>query len=76
MHCPNCEKELEITDWRVVDGGIQIDEMVCPFCGILGDKRQQIDDSERADAEERGTPDYDNLGFLRGFTPPTDPADL
>jgi len=33
-------------------------------------------DAERAEAEERGIPDYDDMGFLRGYTPPTDPRDL
>lgn len=33
-------------------------------------------DANRAEAEERGIPDYDDMGFLRGYTPPTDPADL
>jgi len=32
--------------------------------------------SERAAAEETGIPDFDDMGFLRGYKPPSDPRDV
>ena len=34
------------------------------------------DDSDRAATEEQGIPDFDDMGFLRGYKPPSKPEDV
>lgn len=47
------------------------------FADLAEDReRRAIDDAERAEAEERGIPDFDDMGFMRGHVPPSRPEDL
>lgn len=36
----------------------------------------QDQESRRAEAEESGIPQHDNLGFLTGYAPPSDPSEV
>lgn len=47
------------------------DPALAEFFADLADQ-----DAQRAAAEENGTPQYDDMGLLTGYKPPSDPADL
>lgn len=62
--CRSC-RYVDTTDYIVSD--------LPSYLDIIDDA---IDDAERAEAEERGIPDFDDMGFFRGHVPPSHPEDV
>jgi hypothetical protein len=74
--------ETSVAGWHLM---IEIQCADCDWLDVIDVPKSDLDelaeqltdrDAERAEAEEHGIPQYDDLGFLTGYKPPSDPADL
>jgi hypothetical protein len=70
--CPDCHT-LDVTDisWEQVTGDSKHVE-----AARAAGQHDQDRESERAEAEESGIPDFDDMGFIRGYIPRSDPSEM
>ncbi len=62
--------------YRVLQDGQVIDAVDLEAGFFALSRYDQDAENDRAAADESGIPDYDELGMLRGYKPPSDPSDI